>query len=146
LLLGAIAAGVTAAVVVYVITDSAEPQKLDGAWNRNVSDGSVLGTDHTGLWSLRFGANDIVVIYEPVGAHVAGVRDTFSVTYSATPGGRLVMGAGPGCATEGIYRWRLTGDVLRISQVTDACPRRIAVIPGNWSRLGAIRGIPRPHP
>jgi hypothetical protein len=119
--------------------------KLVGAWNRNVRDGSVLGASHTGLWSIRFGADGTDTVYEPVGAHVPGVRDTFTTEYQATASGRLVFGFGPGCPTEGIYRWSRTGDALRISKVADVCERRIAVMRGVWSRTQRIRGVVAPH-
>ena len=120
--------------------------KLVGNWNHNVRDGSVLGPSHRGLWSIRFGADGVATIYEPVGAHVPGVRDTFTTAYRATASGRRVMAAGTGCATVSIYRWSLAGDALRISKVTDVCLRRIAVLRGLWSRTQVIRGPVAAHP
>jgi hypothetical protein len=120
--------------------------KLVGSWDRIVRDGSVLGASHRGVWAIHFGTDGVAIIYEPVGAHVPGVRDTFTAAYQATASGRLVMAAGTGCATAGIYRWSLTGVALRISKVTDVCLRRIAVIQGVWSRTQRIRGAVAPHP
>ena len=119
--------------------------RLVGAWNRNVRDGSVLGASHTGLWSICFGADGTDTVYEPVGAHVPGVRDTFTTEYQATANGRLVLGFGPSCPIEGIYRWSRTRDALRISKVADVCDRRLAVMRGVWSRTQRIRGVFAPH-
>lgn len=110
------------------------PEQLLGVWNRNVTDGTVIGADHVGVWSLSFDRKGLLVIYEPVGAHVPGVRDTITTAFSATAQGDLVVGTGTGCTTRGIYRWELADAFLRIQKVGDLCPRRAAVIPGDWSR------------
>jgi hypothetical protein len=110
------------------------PEQLLGVWNRNITDGTVIGADHVGVWSLSFDRNGVLVVYEPVGAHVPGVRDTFTVTFSATADGQLVVGAGPSCGTKGIYRWEIADVFLRIQKVSVVCPLPAAVIPGEWAR------------
>lgn len=110
------------------------PEQLLGIWNRNITDGAVIGNDHRGVWSLDFGRNGLLVVYEPVSAHVPGVRDTITSTFSATADGQLVIGTGPGCPTRGIYRWELAEAFLRIQKVNDVCPPRAHVIPGDWAR------------
>jgi hypothetical protein len=110
------------------------PEPLLGVWNRNITDGTVIGDDHRGIWSLDFHRDGLLVVYEPVGAHVPGVRDTITSTFSATASGDLVLDAGTGCTTRGIYRWELADAFLRIQTVSDVCPPRAHVIPGDWSR------------
>jgi hypothetical protein len=111
------------------------PEQLLGAWNRYVSDGTVIGADHVGVWWLNFDRNGVVVIEEPPGAHPPGSgHDTITATFSATASGDLVIAAGTGCTTRGVYHWELTEAFLRIQQVNDLCPPRTAVIPGDWSR------------
>jgi hypothetical protein len=110
------------------------PEQLLGVWKRNITDGTVLGADHVGVWSLSFDRNGVLVVYEPVGAHPPGMGDTITTTFSATADGQLVVSAGTGCETRGIYRWELADPYLRIQKVSDACLRRAAVIPGDWSR------------
>jgi len=110
------------------------PEQLLGIWNRNITDGTVIGNDHVGIWSLSFDRNGLLVIYEPVGAHAAGVRDTITTTFSATARADLVVGTGTGCTTSGIYRWEIADGFLRIQKVSDVCPPRAAVIPGDWAR------------
>jgi hypothetical protein len=109
------------------------PEQLLGLWNRNITDGTVIGADHVGIWSLSFHRNGMLVVYEPVGAHVPGVRDTITSTFSATADGHLVVGAAAGCAN-GVYRWAIVDVFLRIEKVSDDCPPRAAVIPGDWAR------------
>jgi hypothetical protein len=140
------AVALSIAVPVGVAAADGGRTKLVGSWNRNVRDGSVLGASHRGLWSIRFGTDGVATVYEPVGAHVPGVRDTFTAAYRATASGRLVIAAGTDCATAGIYRWSLAGDALKISKVTDVCLRRIAVLRGVWTRTQMIRGPVAPHP
>jgi hypothetical protein len=109
------------------------PEQLLGIWNRNITDGTVIGADHVGIWSLSFDRSGVLVVYEPVGAHVPGVRDTITSTFSATADGQLVLGAAAGCA-KGIYRWAIVDVFLTIEKVSDDCPPRVAVIPGDWAR------------
>ncbi len=45
-----------------------------------------------------------------------------------------MLGLEPGCATKGVYHWDIAGALLRIEKVSDDCPRRAAVIPGDWAR------------
>lgn len=111
------------------------PEQLLGVWKRNITDGTVLGADHVGIWSLSFDRFGVLVIKEPAGAHPPGSgHDTIITTFSATETGDLVVGAGTGCTTRGIYRWELADAFLRIQTVSDVCPPRAAVIPGGWSR------------
>ena len=110
------------------------PEQLLGIWNRNIADGSVIGDDHRGVWSLSFDRDGQLVVYEPVGAHVPGVRDTITSTFSATDDGQLVVSAGPGCETKSIYHWELVDAFLRIQAVNVVCARPAAVIPGDWTR------------
>lgn len=113
---------------------AAVPQKLVGRWDRNITVPDAIGADHMGMWSLVFRKNGRLTIYEPVGAHVEGVRDTIVTTFSATARGRLVVGAAAACSTKGIYRWKLVEGLLVISKVSDACSTRVAVTVGTWSR------------
>jgi hypothetical protein len=110
------------------------PEQLLGIWNRNITDGTVIGDGHRGIWSLSFDRGGVLVIYEPVGAHVPGVRDTISTTFAATAGRDLVIDAGTGCTTKGVYRWEIADALLRIQKVSDDCRPRAAVIPGDWAR------------
>jgi len=110
------------------------PEQLLGIWNRNITDPTVIGASHVGVWSLSFDQNGVLTVYEPVGAHVPGVRDSFAVTFSATADGQLVVGAGPGCGTKSIYHWQLADAFLRIQKVSVDCPLPAAVLPGDWSR------------
>jgi hypothetical protein len=126
------------------------PTSFLGLWNRDINeaDATALAPNHAGVWSLRFRQNGVLVAYEPVGAHVEGVRDTIWTTFSTTARDRLVVGAGPGCPTEGVYRWKLADGFLKIRKVIDVCPLRAAVIPGDWSRSRVARlpGRVRAHP
>jgi hypothetical protein len=110
------------------------PEQLLGIWNRDVTDGTVIGDSHRGIWSLSFDRSGVLVIYEPVGAHVPGVRDTITTTFAATAGGELVIDAGTGCTARAVYRWEIADALLRIQKVSDDCPPRAAVIPGDWAR------------
>ena len=55
-------------------------------------------------------------------------------TFSATAEGRLVLGGEAACGREGVYHWEIADTVLRIGKVSDVCPRRAAVAPGDWAR------------
>jgi hypothetical protein len=103
-------------------------------WNRDVTDGTVIGDDHRGVWSQDFRPTGVVIVYEPVGAHVPGVRDSFPVTFTATATGGLVFDPGVDCTTKGIYQWELVDALLRLEKVSDVCARRAAVVPGDWAR------------
>jgi hypothetical protein len=109
------------------------PEQFLGVWNRNITESDVLPPSHLGVWSLSFDRSGVVVVYEPVGAHVPGVRDTITSTFSATANGQLVVGAAAGCAN-GTYRWAIVDVFLRIEKVSDDRPNRVAVIPGDWAR------------
>jgi len=115
---------------------------LLGLWSRNISeaDATALAPNHAGVWWLRFRQNGVLVAYEPVGAHVEGVRDTIETTFLARARGRLVIDAGPGCPTKGVYRWKLGDGFLRIGKLIDVCAARAAVVPGEWTRSR----VPRP--
>lgn len=110
------------------------PEQLLGLWNRNIPESDVLEPSHLGIWSFSFDRNGVLTVFEPVGAHVPGVRDTFTARFSATAGGHLVIGSGTDCTTKGIYRWELVDPFLRIQKVNDVCRLRAAVVPGDWSR------------
>jgi RTX calcium-binding nonapeptide repeat (4 copies) len=110
------------------------PEQLLGVWNRFISDPTIIGASHVGLWSLKFDRDGTLAVIEPVGAHVPGVRDTFTVGFSATPDGQLVVDAGPGCGTRTVFSWEIAEAALRIRKVSVDCPLPAAVIPGDWSR------------
>ena len=114
------------------------PGPLLGLWNRYIDNTAVIDANHVanhvGVWSVNFGRDGVVVVYEPVGAHVPGVRDTIYGTFSATAGGDLIFDAGTGCPTKGSYRWEIADAVLRIQDISDACAIRAAVIFGDWVR------------
>jgi hypothetical protein len=59
------------------------PEPLLGTWNRYIDNTAAIDAthvaNHVGLWSLDFGRNGVVVVYEPVGAHAPGVRETIYV-------------------------------------------------------------------
>lgn len=113
---------------------SAIPLQLLGVWNRNITDGAIIGDSHRGIWSLSFSREGILVVFEPVGAHVPGVRDTITSTVEANADGQLLVSAGPGCSVQGVFHWQIVGDVLRIELVADICPARVHVLVGDWSR------------
>ena len=110
------------------------PEHLLGIWNRNITDGAVIGDDHRGVWSLNFDRDGVLVIEEPEHLARQGHVHTITTTFGATVSGELVIGAGTGCTTRGIYRWELADALLRIQTASDDCPPRAAVIPGDWSR------------
>jgi RTX calcium-binding nonapeptide repeat (4 copies) len=111
------------------------PEPLLGVWNRNITDGAVIGDDHRGVWSLSFDRSGLLVVKEPVGAHPPGSgHDTISTTFTANADGELIVGTGTGCALRGIYRWEIADPLLRIQMVADNCPPRARVVPGDWSR------------
>jgi hypothetical protein len=111
------------------------PEQLLGVWSRYVSDGTVIGADHIGVWSLSFDRNGVLVVKEPAGAHPPGSgHDSITTTFSATASGDLVIAAGTGCTTRGIYHWEIAEAFLRLQKVDDPCPPRTAVIPGDWAR------------
>jgi len=110
------------------------PEQLLGLWNRNITDGSMIGDDHRGVWSFNFQPTGVVIVYEPVGAHVPGVRDSFTGTFTATARGDLDIDPGVDCTTRGIYHWELVDALLRLQKVSDVCPLRAAVVPGDWAR------------
>ena len=110
------------------------PEQLVGLWNRYIADPTVIGASHVGVWSLNFDRDGSVAVIEPVGAHVPGVRDTFTVGFAATADGQLVVDAGPGCGTKSVYVWEIANALLKIRTVSVDCPLPAAVIPGDWSR------------
>jgi RTX calcium-binding nonapeptide repeat (4 copies) len=110
------------------------PEQLLGMWNRNITDGSVIGNDETGVWSLDFARTGVVMVYEPVGTGGPGVRVSFPATFTATARGDLVIDPGVGCSTKGSFHWELVDALLRIEKVSDDCARRDAVLPGDWVR------------
>jgi hypothetical protein len=110
------------------------PEQLLGIWNRNITDGSVIGDDEIGVWSLDFARTGVVVVYEPVGTGGPGARVSFPATFTATTRGDLVIDPGVGCSTKGSFHWELVDALLRIEKVSDDCARRDAVVPGDWSR------------
>jgi hypothetical protein len=110
------------------------PEQLLGLWKRNITNGTVIGEDHRGVWSLSFERSGVLVIEEPEHLARQGHVHTITTTFAATASGELVIGAGTGCTTRGIYRWEIAEAFLRIQKVSDVCPPRAAVIPGDWAR------------
>jgi RTX calcium-binding nonapeptide repeat (4 copies) len=110
---------------------SVVPEQLVGLWNRNVTDETAL---FRGAWSLSFDRAGFVVFYEPVGARVPGVRSTVTTTFSATADGQLVIRTTVTCLTTGTYHWEIADASLQIKMVSDDCPRRAAVMSGDWTR------------
>jgi hypothetical protein len=110
------------------------PEQLLGIWNRNITDGSVVGDNEIGVWSLDFGPAWVVVVSEPVGTGGPSVRTSFPSIFTATAQGDLVIDPGVGCSTKGSFHWELVDALLRIEKVSDDSARRDAILPGDWSR------------
>jgi Ca2+-binding RTX toxin-like protein len=114
---------------------SAVPVQLLGTWNRNITDGAVIGDSHRGIWSMTLDRSGIVVMKEPPGAHPPGSgHDTITTTIEANADGRLLFGSGAGCELRGVYHWEIVDTFLRLEIVADNCPPRAHVVPGDWSR------------
>jgi RTX calcium-binding nonapeptide repeat (4 copies) len=70
---------------------SAIPVQLLGTWNRNITDGAVIGDDHRGIWSMTLDRVGVVVMKEPPGAHPPGSgHDTITTTVEASADGQLL--------------------------------------------------------
>jgi RTX calcium-binding nonapeptide repeat (4 copies) len=111
------------------------PEPLLGTWSRNITDGSVIGDDHRGIWTMTVERVGIIVMKEPPGAHPAGSgHDIITATIKASADGELLVGPGVDCTWTAVYHWEIVDTLLRLEIVSDNCPPRAHVLPGDWSR------------
>jgi hypothetical protein len=118
---------------------SVVPAKLAAKWNRNVTTPvKVSGFAKRGVWSIVIGkvverGRDLIEIYAP------GDTLPTSVGRISVTGNRVSFTANSGyeypiCPTKGIYQWKVVGQLLTMSKVSDNCRERIAVFTGAWTR------------
>jgi hypothetical protein len=123
--------------------------RLVGTYERDVTSGDIERTDH-----LREPAAGQTKP-EPGAVRLALARGTLRMTdpradltilqdFSATSDGAFRIGAyqqpetgsfcGPEISQTASYRWRLSGNVLRLKAQQDECADRDSVLSGEWKR------------
>lgn len=100
-------------------------QKLVGRWSRNVK----ATTFPSGVWSMTIKKSGAVAFYQPGSSSI-----DFTTSFKTAAGGRLNVGPVPICSTKALYRWKISGTLLRITKVSDTCADRVRLYSGVWKR------------